>query len=51
MRQLAAPDARDMAALHAGAFERGWEALEMAVHIQKDMCFGVEDDGLSLIHI
>ena len=45
MRQLTAPDARDMAALHAGAFERGWEALEMAVHIQKDMCFGVEDDG------
>ena len=33
-----------MAAIHAESFERSWDALEMATHTQKDMCFGVDHD-------
>lgn len=47
MRQLTAQDARAMAAIHAESFASsfgsgGWDALEMAAHTQKDMCFGIE---------
>ena len=45
MRQLSGADARDMAVLHAQSFERPWDALEMAAHTQKDLCFGLETDG------
>jgi len=44
-RRLTATDARAMAALHTESFERPWDALEMAAHIQKDMCLGVDYDG------
>jgi ribosomal-protein-alanine N-acetyltransferase len=43
MRPLTATDARDMASLHAQSFERPWDALEMAAHVARDLCFGVED--------
>jgi len=47
MRRLTAKDARAMAALHAESFEPpfgsgGWDALEMASHTQKDLCFGID---------
>ena len=42
MRHLTAQDARAMAAIHAESFERSWDALEMAAHIQKDICLGLE---------
>ena len=45
MRILSATHARDMARVHAESFERSWDALEMATHTQKDMCFGLEQDG------
>lgn len=45
MKTLTAVDARDMAAIHAQSFDRSWDALEMAAHTQKDMCFGIDVDG------
>jgi len=33
-----------MASLHAESFPRGWDALEMAAHTQKDMCLGIDHD-------
>lgn len=49
-RLLTPSDARDMATIHAESFAPphgtgGWPALEMARHIQKDMCLGIESDG------
>lgn len=32
-----------MAAIHAKSFERGWPALDMAVHIKRDICYGTDD--------
>lgn len=45
MRQLTSVDARDMAAIHAKSFERSWDALEMATHTQRDLCFGLDVAG------
>jgi len=45
IRRLTAVDAQEMAALHAESFERSWDALEMAVHTQKDLCFGINYEG------
>ena len=45
MRPLGAADAKHMAALHAQSFERSWDALEMAAHIARDLCLGVEHAG------
>ena len=45
MRRLTAADARDMASIHAESFERHWDALEMAAHTQKDVCFGVDENA------
>ena len=45
MRRLSAADARDMAAIHSESFERGWDALEMATHTQRDLCLGLEQNG------
>ena len=48
MRRLNAADAKAMASIHAESFDRSWDALEMAVHTQRDLCFGIEThDGLS----
>ena len=44
MRLLSAVDAKHMAALHVQSFERPWDALEMAAHIARDLCFGVDDN-------
>jgi ribosomal-protein-alanine N-acetyltransferase len=56
LRLLGAQDARDMAAIHAQSFapphgSGGWDALEMATHCQKDLCFGLdsEDDLAAFI--
>jgi ribosomal-protein-alanine N-acetyltransferase len=43
VRPLNATDAEDMAAVHATCFDRGWPALDMAVHLQRDLCFGAGD--------
>ena len=45
MRALDSTDAREMASIHAQSFERPWDALEMATHTQRDLCFGVEAGG------
>ena len=45
MRALNATDAKDMASLHAESFERSWDALEMATHTQRDLCYGIEAEG------
>ncbi|MEM9599745.1 MAG: GNAT family N-acetyltransferase [Pseudomonadota bacterium] len=42
VRVLKAPDADAMAQIHAASFETGWPALDMAVHIGRDLCLGVE---------
>jgi len=48
MRVLTAVDSKDMAAIHADSFDRGWDALAMATHTQKDLCLGVDyDEGLA----
>lgn len=48
MKKLSAVDARDMARVHAESFERSWDALDMATHTQKDLCFGaMQGDKLS----
>ena len=48
LRPLTAKDARGMAEIHANSFDRGWDALEMATHTQKDLCLGVDyDEGLA----
>ena len=44
MRRLNAADAKAMASIHAESFERSWDALEMAVHTQRDLCFGIEQN-------
>lgn len=40
VRRLTATDADAMAAVHAVSFERPWPALDMAVHVKKDLCLG-----------
>lgn len=42
MRCLSAQDAQAMADIHAQSFERSWPTLDMAVHTQRDLCFGIE---------
>jgi len=42
MRRLRAQDAQAMADIHAQSFDRPWPALDMAVHTQRDLCFGIE---------
>jgi len=49
MRVLTAVDSKDMAAIHADSFDRGWDALAMATHTQKDLCLGVDYDGRGLL--
>lgn len=45
MRRLSAQDAQAMADIHAQCFDRAWPALDMAVHTQRDLCFGVEKEN------
>jgi len=45
MRRLRAQDAQAMTYIHAQSFDRPWPALDMAMHTQRDLCFGVELDG------
>jgi ribosomal-protein-alanine N-acetyltransferase len=40
-RVLTAQDAEAMAAIHATCFDRPWPALDMAVHVTRDLCLGV----------
>lgn len=40
VRTLSARDADAMARLHATSFDKGWSALDMAVHIARDLCLG-----------
>lgn len=41
IRGLNAQDAAVMAQIHSGAFDNGWPALDMSVHIKTDLCFGI----------
>lgn len=43
MRTLTGADAKAMAAIHAMSFDKGWDALEMSAHCQKDICLGLGD--------
>ena len=45
MRRLSAQDAQIMADIHAQSFDRPWPALDMAVHTQRDICFGIEQNA------
>ncbi len=49
MRPLTAVDAKAMAVIHAKSFERGWPELDMAVHINRDLCFGLGDPLISFV--
>lgn len=49
MRELTVCDAKAMAAIHAVCFDRGWPELDMAVHLQKDTCFGAGEPLISFI--
>lgn len=41
IRKLTARDAQAMADIHAASFERPWPALDMSVHIERDLCLGL----------
>lgn len=43
VRPLTARDADAMAQLHAASFDTPWPALDMAVHVQRDLCLGAGD--------
>lgn len=40
-RILTAQDAEAMAIIHAACFDRPWPALDMAVHVGRDLCLGL----------
>ena len=40
-----------MADIHAQSFDRAWPELDMAVHINRDLCFGLNDPLSSFIII
>lgn len=42
-RPLTAHDAQAMATIHAACFDEPWPALDMAVHVARDLCLGVGD--------
>lgn len=41
LRILSAQDAEVMATLHAACFDKPWPALDMAVHVTRDLCLGI----------
>ncbi|MGB3455580.1 MAG: GNAT family N-acetyltransferase [Litorimonas sp.] len=43
VRRLRATDADAMARIHAGSFDKPWPALDMAVHLSRDLCLGCGD--------
>lgn len=43
VRRLTPRYAKDMAAIHGLCFEAPWPALDMAVHVERDLCLGVGD--------
>lgn len=49
--QLRPRHAHLMAQIHASCFARPWPALDMAVHIQSDLCLGLGDPLMSFIII
>lgn len=40
VQRLNADSAKAMAEVHAASFDKSWPALDMAVHIARDLCFG-----------
>lgn len=40
VRPLTARDAEAMARIHAASFDKPWPALDMAVHVGRDLCLG-----------
>jgi len=43
VRALTAQDAQAMANIHAASFDKPWPALDMAVHVARDLCLGTDD--------
>ena len=43
VRPLRASDALAMAKIHTASFDRPWPALDMALHIKRDLCLGLGD--------
>lgn len=43
VRVLTAQDAEAMAAIHSTCFDRPWPALDMTVHVARDLCLGIGD--------
>lgn len=41
IRILTAQDVEAMATIHAACFDKPWPALDMAVHVARDLCLGV----------
>ncbi len=42
IRELNGQDAQAMAEIHSQSFERSWSALDMAIHIKRDICLGTQ---------
>lgn len=40
IRTLGVADAEAMAAIHAASFDKPWSALDMSVHLGRDLCLG-----------
>lgn len=43
VRVLTVQDAEAMATIHSACFDKPWPALDMAVHVARDLCLGVGD--------
>lgn len=43
VRSLTANDIEAMETIHAACFDKPWPALDMAVHVARDLCLGVGD--------
>jgi len=41
VRILTAQDVEAMAEIHAACFDKPWPAIDMAVHVTRDLCLGV----------
>lgn len=46
-RVLTAQDAEAMAVIHAACFDKPWPALDMAVHVTRDLCMGIGEPLMS----
>ncbi|MGJ8558695.1 MAG: GNAT family N-acetyltransferase [Litorimonas sp.] len=47
VRTLTAQDAEAMATIHAACFDKPWPALDMTVHVARDLCVGLGEPLMS----